>query len=144
MAATLMPNKSDATSHSAATAPAGLSRRESQVMDILHRRTGATVAEIMADLPDPPTYSAVRSVLRILGEKELIKHREDGPRYIYYPANPTETAREDVLAHVVRTYFGDSPEQAVTALLRMSDVDLSEAEIKRLRNSIRRARQSGR
>ena len=144
MAATLMPNKSDASSNSAATAPAGLSRRESQVMDILHRRTGATVAEIMADLPDPPTYSAVRSVLRILGEKELIKHREDGPRYIYYPANPTETAREDVLAHVVRTYFGDSPEQAVTALLRMSDVDLSEAEIKRLRNSIRRARQSGR
>ena len=60
-----------------------LSRRESQVMDILHRRTGATVTEIMADLPDPPTYSAVRSVLRILGEKELIKHREDGPRYIY-------------------------------------------------------------
>jgi predicted transcriptional regulator len=113
-------------------------------MDILHRRTGATVAEIMADLPDPPTYSAVRSVLRILSEKTLIKHREDGPRYIYYPAEPTETAREDVLAHVVRTYFGDSPEQAVTALLRMSDVDLSDAEIKRLRNSIRRARQTGR
>jgi predicted transcriptional regulator len=112
-------------------------------MDILHRRTGATVAEIMADLPDPPTYSAVRSVLRILGEKALIKHREDGPRYIYYPAEPTETAREDVLAHVVRTYFGDSPEQAVTALLRMSDIDLSDAEIKRLRSSIRRARQTG-
>ena len=144
MAATLMPNKSDAASSSPSTTAAGLSRRESQVMDILHRRTGATVAEIMADLPDPPTYSAVRSVLRILSEKELIKHREDGPRYIYYPAQATETAREDVLAHVVRTYFGDSPEQAVTALLRMSDVDLSEAEIKRLRNTIRRARQSGR
>ena len=143
MAATLMP-KSDASSNSSSATTAGLSRRESQVMDILHRRTGATVAEIMADLPDPPTYSAVRSVLRILGEKGLIKHREDGPRYIYYPAQATETAREDVLAHVVRTYFGDSPEQAVTALLRMSDVDLSEAEIKRLRNTIRRARQSGR
>jgi len=139
MAATLMPNKSDTT-----PATAALSRRESQVMDILHRRTGATVAEIMADLPDPPTYSAVRSVLRILGEKALIKHREDGPRYVYYPAEPTETAREDVLAHVVRTYFGDSPEQAVTALLRMSDIDLSDAEIKRLRSSIRRARQTGR
>jgi BlaI family penicillinase repressor len=142
MAATLMPNKSEASNSSTPTA--GLSRRESQVMDILHRRTGATVAEIMADLPDPPTYSAVRSVLRILGEKGLIKHREDGPRYIYYPAQATETARDDVLAHVVRTYFGDSTEQAVTALLRMSDVDLSEADIKRLRNSIRRARQSGR
>jgi len=138
MTATLMP-KSETDS-----ATDALSRRERQVMDILHRRSGATVAEIMTDLPDPPTYSAVRSVLRILGEKELITHREDGPRYIYYPAKPTETAREDVLAHVVRTYFGDSPEQAVTALLRMSDVDLSDAEIKRLRNTIRRARQSGR
>ena len=139
MTVTLMANKSE--SDAATTA---LSRRERQVMDILHRRTGATVAEIMADLPDPPTYSAVRSVLRILGEKALIKHREDGPRYIYYPAESTETAREDVLAHVVRTYFGDSPEQAVTALLRMSDIDLSDAEIKRLRSSIRRARQTGR
>jgi BlaI family transcriptional regulator, penicillinase repressor len=139
MSVTLMSNKSEN-----AAPTASLSRRERQVMDILHRRSGATVAEIMADLPDPPTYSAVRSVLRILGEKELIKHREDGPRYIYYPAKPTETAREDVLAHVVRTYFGDSTEQAVTALLRMSDVDLSETEIKRLRNVIRRARQSGR
>jgi|ERR1051325_7757496 BlaI family transcriptional regulator, penicillinase repressor len=139
MAATLMPKKEEAPS-----GPSALSRRESQVMDILHRRSGATVAEIMADLPDPPTYSAVRSVLRILGEKGLIKHREDGPRYIYYPAQSTETAREDVLAHVVRTYFGDSPEQAMTALLRMSDADMSDADVKRLRAIIGRARQSGR
>ena len=139
MTVTLMANKSETD-----TATTALSRRERQVMDILHRRTGATLAEIMGDLPDPPTSSAGRSALRILGEKDLIKHREDGPRYIYYPAKPTETAREDVLAHVVRTYFGDSTEQAVTALLRMSDVDLSDAEVKRLRNSIRRARQSGR
>jgi BlaI family penicillinase repressor len=139
MAATLMPKKEEAPSGISA-----LSRRESQVMDILHRRTGATVAEIMADLPDPPTYSAVRSVLRILGEKGLIKHREDGPRYIYYPAQSTETAREDVLAHVVRTYFGDSPEQAMTALLRMSDADMSDSDVKRLRAIIGRARQSGR
>lgn len=124
-------------------APA-LSRRERQVMDILHRHGEATVAEIMADLPDPPTYSAVRSVLRILGEKALIRYKEDGPRYVYFPAQATETAREDVLQHVVRTYFAGSPEQAVTALLRMSDAGLSEAEVARLRKSIRRARQSGR
>lgn len=121
-----------------------LSRRERQVMDILHRRAEATVAEIMAELPDPPTYSAVRSVLRILGEKELIRYKEDGPRYVYYPAQDTETARDDVLAHVVRTYFAGSPEQAVTALLRMSDVDMKDDEIQRLRDTIRRARQSGR
>ena len=124
--------------------PAALSRRERQVMDILHRRGEATVAEIMAELPDPPTYSAVRSVLRILGEKALIRYKEDGPRYVYYPAQETETAREKALAHVVSTYFAGSPEQAVTALLRMSDVDLGDAEVARLRDTIRRARQSGR
>ena len=121
-----------------------LSRRERQDMEINHRRGGATVAEIMDELPDPPTYSAVRSVLRILKEKELIRHEEDGPRYVYYPAEPTEQTRDDVLAHVVRTYFAGSPESAVTALLRMSDVDLEDAEVQRLRATIRRARESGR
>jgi predicted transcriptional regulator len=135
MSTTLMKKKPEA--------PA-LSRRERQVMDILHRRGEATVAEIMTELPDPPTYSAVRSVLRILGEKELIRYKEDGPRYVYYPAQDTEAARDDVLAHVVRTYFAGSPEQAVTALLRMSDVDMSDSEVERLRETIRHARQSGR
>jgi len=120
------------------------SRRERQVMDILHRRGEATVAEIMEELPDPPTYSAVRSVLRILGEKKMIRFKEDGPRYVYFPAESTERARENVLAHVVDTYFAGSPEQAVTALLRMSDVDMSEGEIDRLRGAIQRARQAGR
>jgi BlaI family transcriptional regulator, penicillinase repressor len=121
-----------------------LSRRERQVMDILHRRGEGTVAEIMEDLPDPPTYSAVRSVLRILGERDLIRHKEDGPRYVYFPTQTTETARDDVLAHVVRTYFAGSPEQAVTALLRMSDVGMSDDEVERLRATILRARQRGR
>jgi predicted transcriptional regulator len=123
---------------------AALSRRERQVMDILHRRAEATVAEIMAELPDPPTYSAVRSVLRILGEKQLIRYKEDGPRYVYYPATPTETTRDDALAHVVRTYFAGSPEQAVTALLRMSDVDLGDKDIAKLRDVIAAARRTGR
>jgi predicted transcriptional regulator len=135
MATILMTDKPETTA---------LSRRERQVMDILHRRGEATVAEIMEELPDPPTYSAVRSVLRILGEKDLIRYKEDGPRYVYYPAQDTEAARDDVLAHVVRTYFGGAPEQAVTALLRMSDVDMSDGDVDRLRERIRRARQSGR
>jgi BlaI family penicillinase repressor len=83
-------------------------------------------------------------VLRILGEKDLIRYKEDGPRYIYHPAQDTEAARDDVLAHVVRTYFAGSPEQAVTALLRMSDVDMTDGDVERLRERIRRARQSGR
>jgi BlaI family transcriptional regulator, penicillinase repressor len=135
MATTLMTDKPET---------AALSRRERQVMDILHRRGEATVAEIMGELPDPPTYSAVRSVLRILGEKELIRYKEDGPRYVYFPAQDTEAARDDVLAHVVRTYFAGSPEQAVTALLRMSDVEMSDDDVARLRERINRARQSGR
>jgi BlaI family penicillinase repressor len=123
-----------------------LSRRERQVMEILHRRGESTVTEIMQSLPDPPSYSAVRSILRILGEKKLISHKEDGPRYVYFPARPTDKARDDVLAHVVRTYFAGSTEQAVTALLRLSDADLDDAEIGRLRERIRRARrgESGR
>ncbi len=126
------------------TPDVSFSRRERQVMDILHRRGEATVAEIMTELPDPPTYSAVRSVLRILGEKDLIRYKEDGPRYVYFPAKDTEAARDDVLAHVVRTYFAGSPEQAVTALLRMTDVDMKDDEIERLRDTIRQARQRGR
>jgi predicted transcriptional regulator len=121
-----------------------LSRRERQVMEILHRRGESTVAEIMAELPDPPSYSAVRSILRILSEKALIQYKEDGPRYVYFPAEPTEATRDGALEHVVRTYFGGSTEQAVTALLRMSDTDLNDSDVERLRERIRRARLSGR
>ena len=113
-------------------------------MDILHRRGEATVAQIMADLPDPPTYSAVRSVLRILGEKGLVRHREAGPSYVYSPAQAKETARKKALAHIVDTHFAGSHEEAVTTLLSMSDLDLSDRDIARLRDIISRARQSGR
>jgi predicted transcriptional regulator len=121
-----------------------LSRRERQVMDIIHRRGEATVADIMAELPDPPTYSAVRSILRILAQKDLVLHKEDGPRYVYLPAQPTERARDAALEHVVDTYFAGSAEQAVTALLRLSDADLSDKEIKAIRERIRRAQDGGR
>jgi len=124
--------------------PTAFSRRERQVMDILYRRGEATVAEVMADLPDPPTYSAVRSVLRILMEKELITHREDGPRYVYLPAVNTDRARDDALKHVIRTFFNGSAEQAVAAVLRVSDANLSDAEVDRLRERIKKARVGGR
>lgn len=121
-----------------------LSRRERQVMEVLHRLGKGTVADIMRDLPDEPTYSAVRSALRILGEKKLVTWSEDGARYVYRPAIPTEEAREDVLARVIDTYFSGSTEQAVTALLRMSDAELSDAEIKALQAKVRDARLKGR
>jgi predicted transcriptional regulator len=123
---------------------AALSRRERQVMDILFRRGEATVAEIMGELPDPPTYSAVRSILRILVEKKLITHREDGPRYVYLPSVNTEQARDDALKHVIRTFFDGSTEQAIAAVLRVSDTTLSDREIAELRERIRSARVSGR
>ncbi len=122
----------------------GLTRRERQVMNILFRRGRATVAEVMDDLPDPPTYSAVRSVLRILAEKGLITHREDGPRYIYAPAANPESARNEALMQVVRTFFDGSAEQAATALLSLSDARMTDAELARLRERVRKARQGGR
>ena len=124
--------------------PTALSRRERQVMDILYRRGEATVAEVMNDLPDPPTYSAVRSILRILMEKEMITHREDGPRYVYLPAVNTDRAADDAMKHVIRTFFDGSAEQAVAAVLRMSDAKLSDREISELSDRIRKARTSGR
>ncbi len=121
-----------------------LSRRERQVMDILYRRGEATVAEVMADLPDPPTYSAVRSILRILMEKEMITHREDGPRYVYLPAVNADRAAADAMQHVIRTFFDGSAEQAVAAVLRLSDSKLGDHEIEALQERIRKARISGR
>ena len=121
-----------------------LSRRERQVMNILFRRGEATVTDVMTDLPDPPTYSAVRSILRILAEKKLITHKEDGPRYVYLPAVSADRAADEALNQVVRTFFDGSAEAAVTALLRMSDTNLDETEISTLRDSILKARGSGR
>ncbi len=122
----------------------GLARREQQVMNILFRRGEATVAEVMEDLPEPPTYSAVRSILRILVEKDLVTHREDGPRYVYLPKVSTQRAREDALRQVVRTFFDGSAEQALTALVRMSDGDVDEGTLARLKAKVRSARKSGR
>ena len=121
-----------------------LSRRERQVMNILFRRGEGTVAEVMADRSDPPTYSAVRSILRILAQKGFITHREDGPRYVYLPTVNPDRARDEALLHVVRTFFEGSTEHAVTALLRMSDAELTSAELGRLRERIRKARIGGR
>ena len=124
--------------------PTALSRRERQVMDILYRRGEATVAEVMTDLPDPPTYSAVRSILRILMEKGMINHREDGPRYVYLPAVNTDRAADDAMKHVIRTFFDGSAQQAVAAVLRMSDAELSDEDIAALSEKISKARVSGR
>jgi predicted transcriptional regulator len=121
-----------------------LSRREREVMDVLYRRGQASVAEVLEELPEPPTYSAVRSILRVLEEKGHITHREDGPRYVYLPSVGRDRARRAALDHLVETFFDGSAEDALAALLRRSDLDLSEAQVKRLAREIRTAREEGR
>lgn len=125
-------------------AKATLSRREREVLDVLYRRGEATVAEVMEEMAHPPTYSAVRSTLRILEEKGHIVHRENGPRYVYAPAVARDKARKAALDHLVNTFFEGSAEEALAALLRRSDLDLAEPQIQRLARAIRRAGEEGR
>lgn len=115
-----------------------LSRRERQVMDIVYRRGRATAAAVMDDLPDPPTYSAVRAAMRLLEEKGLLRHEVDGKRYVYLPVTPRTEARTSALKHLVRTFFNGSPEQVVNALIEESQP--SAAELDRLAKLIDEAR----
>lgn len=120
-----------------------LSRRERQIMDVLYARGKATVAEVMRELPDPPSYSAVRATLRILEEKGHVDHEQDGPRYVYTPRVETDRARRAAVQHLVTTFFQGSEEEAVMTLLKMSDAELTEAEMERIRARIREARRKG-
>ena len=120
-----------------------LSRRERQIMDIIYRLDHATAAEVQDQLPDPPSYSAVRALLRILEEKGHLRHEQEGPRYVYIPTVPQERAKRSALTHVLATFFEGSIPQAVATLISMSD-ELSDAELERLSGIIERAREEGR
>jgi BlaI family transcriptional regulator, penicillinase repressor len=115
------------------------SRRERQIMDVVYRLETATVAEITARLPDPPTTTAVRTMLRILEEKGHLRHRMDGLRNVYAPVVPAEQANRSVLRHVVETFFQGSHAKAMATLLE-APATLSEDELDRLRALIDRAR----
>jgi BlaI family penicillinase repressor len=121
-----------------------LSRRERQIMDILHTKEALTVAEIRAAMPDAPGYSAVRALLRILEEKGHVKHREDGPRYVYLPRVSRGTASRSAMKRLVATFFQGSVTEAVAALLDSSDTRLSDADLNRLREMIKQAEKEGR
>ena len=120
-----------------------LSRRERQILDILYQRGQATAAEVQAALPEPPSYSAVRALLRILEEKGHVHHQQDGPRYIYLPTVARANAQRSALRHVLQTFFNGSAEQAISALLGDSGAKLSPAELDRLARMIDTARKSG-
>jgi predicted transcriptional regulator len=121
---------------------AALTRRERQIMDILYRRGRATAGEVMADLSGDPHYSTVRTQLRVLEEKGHVHHEEQGLRYVYSPAVPRSSARRSALRHLVNTFFDGSAEHAVAALLGGEGARLSEDELQRIADLVRRS-QSG-
>jgi predicted transcriptional regulator len=117
-----------------------LSRRERQIMDVLYQRGRATAAEVLRDLPDPPSYSAVRAMLRILEEKGHIRHEQDGAKYVFLPTLHRNKAKRSAIRHLIQTFFGGSHEQAVAELLDVSSSQLSDEELDRLEKLIRKAR----
>jgi predicted transcriptional regulator len=120
-----------------------LSRRERQILDILYQRGQATAAEVQAALPEPPSYSAVRALLRILEDKGHVRHEQDGPRYVYLPTVARGNAQRSAMRHMLQTFFDGSAEQAISALLDDSSAKLSSAELDRLARMIDTARKSG-
>lgn len=121
-----------------------LSRRERQIMDIVYRLGSATASEVTAELPDPPSYSAVRAMLRILEDKGHLTHSVDGPRYVYAPVVPRNAARQSALKQVVRTFFDGSATDAVAALLDMTGRKLTAKEWNELGVLVERAKREGR
>lgn len=120
-----------------------LTRREAQIMEILHRRRRGTVEEIRAELPDAPSPSSVRKLLEIMIDRRLLGREYDGPRFVYFPAARPEDASRSALRQLVRTFFDNSPTSAAAALLDMTNEPLNDDEYKRLSALVRRAREQG-
>lgn len=120
-----------------------LSRRERQIMDVLYRRGHATAAEVHQDLPNRPSYSAVRAMLRTLEEKGHLRHEPEGPRYVYRPTVSVERAKRSALRHLLETFFEGSAEQAVAALVEGSAATLNQQELDRLSRLIEEAKRKG-
>ncbi len=121
-----------------------LGRRERQIVEAIFRLQRATVSDVLAELPDPPSYSAVRAMLAKLERKGYLRHVEDGPRYLYLPAVPTAGARRTAMQNLVDTFFHGSVESAAVALLDMADVKADPATVRRLAAAVGQARKEGR
>ena len=119
-----------------------LSRRERQILDVLYAHGSATAADVLRALPDPPSYSAVRALLRILETKGHARHEQQGTRYVYLPVVPRDSARQSALTRLIKTFFEGSAAQAAAALLDSSS--LSKAELEHLSSLIERAKRVGR
>jgi predicted transcriptional regulator len=123
---------------------ADLSRRERQIMSIVYQLGRATAADVLGELEDPPSYSAVRSHLRILEEKGHLRHEQDGPRYVFLPTLPRDRARLGALRQVLHTFFDGSASQAMAALLDSTDRPVSPQELDQLARLVEHARKEGR
>jgi len=121
-----------------------LSRREREMMDIIYARGKATAAEVRQAMASPPSYSAVRATLRVLEEKGHVRHRQDGPRYVYLPTVPREKARRSALQHLMHTFFDGSARNVVATLLDLESADLTDEELERLSEMIEESRKEGR
>jgi BlaI family transcriptional regulator, penicillinase repressor len=120
-----------------------LSRRERQMMDILYRRGRASAAEIHSELPDRPSYSAVRAKLRVLEQKGHVRHEEQALRYVYLPVVARDKAKQSALRHMLETFFDNSAEQAITALLSLKAAGLTRDRLDRLSALIEKAKREG-
>lgn len=121
-----------------------LSRREREIMDIAYEMKEVSAQQVLERLPSPPSYSAVRALLRVLEKKGHLLHRQDGPRYVYVPRLPRDKARRSALAHLKQTFFDGSTAEVVAALLDMSEDDLSAEDYEKLAELIDKARKEGR
>lgn len=118
-----------------------LSRRERQIMDIVYRRGHVTTHEVLAELPDPPSYSAVRAALRVLEDKGQLRHIQDGPRYVYAPTLARNRAGLSALSHLVDTFFRGSAAETISTLLELRGAELSEDDLDQLTQRIEQARE---
>ena len=125
-------------------APAELGRRERQILDAVYRLGRASVADVRAALPDPPSYSAVRGMLNLLKDKGHVRHENEGLRYVYLPVVEPAEARRSAMAHVVRTFFGGSPAEAASTLFDLPDGKLSREELAQLSRLVKQAEKEGR
>ncbi|MGA3236792.1 MAG: BlaI/MecI/CopY family transcriptional regulator [Bryobacteraceae bacterium] len=121
----------------------GLSRRERQIMDILYRAGKASASDVLNAMPDPPSYSAVRAMLRVLEEKGHVKHQEEGLKYVYAPVVARDKAKRSAVKHVMETFFNGSAEQIVAALLDVSSTRLTRDELDRMAEMIEKAKKEG-
>jgi predicted transcriptional regulator len=121
-----------------------LSPRERQLVDVLYARGASTVAEVLEAIPDPPSYSAVRAMLGKLEAKGVVRHREDGPRYVYEPVRARDSERRSAMRHLLETFFGGSAPDAMAALLKEGRDEFAPRDLERLEALIEKARKEGR